>query len=831
MKPIAQTFIATEPATGVEAVFLTAVDLYFQAKSSTYGVEVQIRETTNGVPNQNILPFASKILQSGSVNVSADASVSTTFTFDTPVILRSNQQFAIVIVPVGGNPDYTVWTAALGQADATTGAPIYTNNQLGSLFISSNDLNFTAIQNESMKYNLYTAAFSGTSGYAIYKNAPTDFFNVKDVLGTFVYGEQVVVSNNTILNASFTVSSVNTFTVGETVTQSNSSAVYANGIVVSSNSTFLLLANAQGAFTTANTLVGVTSGKIVAAPTNVYQNVATTSACTTITVPSSNSTLVPDFSTGNYVYVGTNTRSAVQVVKVVSADVTNRTLTVTPAISFTDTNAIIGRVKADAALTGVFSSTTRSNTAAIIALDNVTSNASVNFAGSNNQLLIGLSSKASANNVSLIDLMYDSITPQFSYVAPKLTAEDWNFQGISNTKSVDSTYTALNQDTPYEFVDQQRLVMSRSNEFANPIGGSSGTSSLSIKTNLASSNTKMSPYIDRIRNNVVLTRNLITSYSDSYGYLISIANSSGTINTGDTVWQSNSVANTYGKVIGANSTFLIVSNVVSSNQYNMPAFNANGTSTVTDSNNSAVANVVSISLYSEDLGNGPTATRYISKNVVLDQGQDAEDLVSYLGAYRPPGTNLYVYARCLAGADGDALGNKVWSFMPETSSPALLSSLVNRDDLVELTYDLPQSVQIYATGCTGNTTSAVANVVSTGSSSQFTPGQYIYITDVGTNANGFNVRQVVATPNNSSLILSSNLSFISSNCAMGTIPGLNSQAAAFRYASNYNIARYVTTADSVYDTVKTFAIKVVLVSNTSQVVPRITDMRTIAMQA
>lgn len=34
MKPIAQTFIVTEPENGVSAVFLTAVDLYFQSKSS-----------------------------------------------------------------------------------------------------------------------------------------------------------------------------------------------------------------------------------------------------------------------------------------------------------------------------------------------------------------------------------------------------------------------------------------------------------------------------------------------------------------------------------------------------------------------------------------------------------------------------------------------------------------------------------------------------------------------------------------------------------------------------------------------------------------------------
>ena len=830
MNPIAQTFLATEPSTGVEAVYLTAIDLYFKSKSSTYGVEVQIRETTNGVPNQNVLPFASKVLEASSISISSNASTATKFTFDTPIILRTNTQFAIVVVPVGGNPDYTIWTGELGQNDVATNSPIYTNNQLGSLFVSSNDLNFTAIQSESMKYNLYTATFTGSSGYAVYKNANSDFFAVKDVLGTFQAGEQVVVANNTLILASLVVSNPNTFTTGETVNQSNSSAVYANGVVYLSNTTLVLLSNVQGTFTTANTLVGATSGKIVSAPSAIYQNVVTTSACNIITVPDANTSLTTDFVVNNFIYVGTNTRSSIQVVKVTAADATNRRITVSSPITFSDSSAIIGRVKSDAALYGIFSSKTQ-GASGIFVLDNVSSNVSTNFAGSNNQLLIGVASGASANNLGLIDLIYDSISTQFSYVAPKLTSEDWNFSGISNTKTADSSYTLVSPDTPYEFVDKERIVMSRSNEFANPIGGVAGTSSLLVKTNLSSANTKLSPYIDSIRNNVTLTRNIVNHISNTTGYQLSIANASGIFNIGDTVWQGNSVANSYGLVLGSNSSTIIIGSMLSSNQYNVPVFNANGTSTITDSNNSVVANVVSTVYFSEDLGNGPEATRYISKNVVLDTGQDAEDLITYLGAYRPPGTNLYVYAKCIASADGDAFNNKAWSAMPETSSPALLSSLVNRDDYVELTYDLPQSVRLYSNSGSGNTTSTVVSVPSIGSTSQFTAGQYIYVTDASTAANGFNVRQVVSIANTTALIVSANLSFISGNLAIGTISGLNTQTAAFKYDGNYNIARYSTSSDSIYDTVKTFAIKVVLTSNTSQIVPRMTDMRTIAMQA
>ena len=834
MKPIAQTFLANEPSTGVEAVYLTGVDLFFQSASSTYGVELQVRETVNGVPTQSILPFASKIIPFSSVSTSPDASVATNFTFDTPVILMTNTQYALVVVPVAGNPDYTIWTAALGDNDATTGTPIYTNNQLGSLFISSNDLNFTAVQNESMKYNLYTATFTGTSGSAVYKNANSDFFRVKDIIGTFQFGESVVVSNSSLFNASMTIGSPNsnTFIVGETVNQSNSSAVYANGVVYFSNTTFLLLSNVQGIFTLANTLTGVTSGKITPAPTNIYQNVVTTSACNIITVPDANTSLTTDFAVNNFIYVGTNTRSTVQVVRVTAADVVNRRITVSSNINFADSSAIIGRVKSDASLFGVFSSKSDStSTYSMFTLDNVTSNAASNFAARDNQLLIGTSSGASARNVHLLDLAYDSITSQFSYITPKLTNEDWNFQGISLSKSIDSVYTLLTPDTPYEFTDTSRLLMSRSNEFANPIGGNPGQSSLTIKTDISSANSMISPYIDNIRKNAVLTHNHIKNFANTSGYILGIANANGFFNRGDTVSQSNSTTNSLGIIVSSNSSTLTVASISSSNQYNIATFNANGSSIITDSNNSAVANVMSSVAFSEDLGNGIELTRYISKNVILDTGQDAEDFITYLGAYRPPGTNLYVYARCLAAADGDAFNNKAWSFMPETSSPALLSSLVNRNDLVELTYDLPQSINIYSSGGSGNNTSSTITVPTTGSTLQFTAGQYIYVTDASPAANGFNVRQVVGIPNTTSLIVSANLSFISGNLSIGTIPGLNTQTATFRYDGNQNVARYSTSGDSIYDTVKTFAIKIVLTSNTSQVVPRISDMRTIAMQA
>jgi len=376
------------------------------------------------------------------------------------------------------------------------------------------------------------------------------------------------------------------------------------------------------------------------------------------------------------------------------------------------------------------------------------------------------------------------------------------------------------------------MLMSRSIEYANSIGGIPGTSSLYVKTDLSTSNSAISPYVDTIQNIATLTHNVIRPFSETTGYYITIANSSGTFNTGDTIWQSNSTSNTSATVLYANTTYLTVSNVVSSNASIYPTFNANGTSIVTDSTNTAViANVTAVAFYNEALPNMiGNATRYISKNVYLAAGQDADDLVCYLGAYRPPGTSIQVFTKGVAAIDNEDLSVKSWSYMTETSSPALLSSLVDRNDLVELSYDLPTSVQLYAANGSGNTTSTILNMPATGSTLGITPGSFLYIADASGSTTSFNVRQVMSIANATSVLLSSNLSFTSANVGIGTIPGLLSKTGMFKNSLNNGQVRYCTATDAVYDTVINFAVKIVLSADSSQVVPRLSDMRTLALQ-
>jgi hypothetical protein len=832
MKPIAQTFIISEPDGGVEAVFIKKLDLYFQSRSGVFGVEVQIRETQNGFPTQTMVPYGKTYLTPSYISVSDDATAETSFYFITPVLIKTNVQYAIVVAPVGGNPDYNLWIGQLGGNDVASGAPIIKGNETGNLFVSSNDLNFTPIQNESMKYNLHIAQFSASGAIAVFNNSDTDFIRVKDIVGTFAENERVVVANNGLELASFSViSGSNTFSNSEVVFQPNTATNYltanAYGTVYFANTTNILLNNVVGSFSNTTTLKGSTTGYLVT-PNNVSQKVTTVSACNVITVPNVNSTA--DFAENNVIYVGANTRASVQVLKITAVNGSNNTITVDSNVNFSDTNAIIGRVKADADLFGYVSSFTRTRNYKTITVRNVTSNTTENFANSQNKLLIGRNSGATANIEAIFDLSYESVTPQVGIIEPNLTASAFSFSGTSNTRVLETaSYLNLVNYVPLEFNDNQRIIMSRSNELAFPVSGGSGagTKSTTFNISLATSNNKISPYVDRIKIDAAYTVNLLTAESELQGFNIQVANSTGLFTVGETVWQSNATVNTSATILYCNTSYLQVSNVQSNVSSQLGIMNANGISTLTGTTSGILANVISVGIFNEASNTvNPRVSRYISKNAVLAEGQDAEDVVALITAYRPPGSNLKVYAKVISAADPDKFIQKDWSAMPETSSPSLQSSAVDRNDLVELTYDLPTSVQLIQNSAVVSTTSSNITMSST---SGFFPGDFVYFVDSGATGK-MNVRQVRGVTNATSLVVSSNAGFSSSNCAVGRIPGLESQVGSFRYANNYSISRYVSSTDVVYDSIKTFAVKVVLVSDDPIAIPRMADIRCLALQ-
>jgi hypothetical protein len=834
MKPIGQTFFVNAPATGVPGVYITRVDLFFKSISTVFGIELQIRTTSNGVPTPERLPFASKTIYpytgptpppvtTPNVPFASDnASIPTSFIFDTPIFVQAGTSYALVLLSLGDNPDYKIWTAEIGQTDTITGTPIYENNQIGDLFISSNDISWEPNINEDMKFIIYTAEFTASSGSAIFRSPNEDYLELDDVVGTYQIGEPLYVANDKFNIAVLQVSGLSgTFTAGDYVYQSNGSANTAYGYVYDANNTVIKVQNTSAAFVSSNTVFN-TSSVSNAYVTGVSQNASI--------VAGSNSFSVPDtsiFSINDKIYIGKSNFSNSQIVKV-TAITNNTTLAFSNAFvngantsNFTDTNCVYGKLRHNGTLTAGFGSTIVYPDFQRAILDNVTSTEANNFVGAIGKRLIGRYSGASSLIHDVIDVPYNQISPQMPSMAPSNTGINWSFTGFKNdiNYTIDPGYTRVREGASNEQIDYERIFVSRSRELTSLPIGRIGNRSVKIKADMYTANNKISPVIDTISHYSHFTLNLCVPEYELSGAYLNIQNANGKFSNGAAIYQGG----VSGTVRFANSSYVRVTNISNG------MFTANNTTIV--GSPATVNALISTSIaYSESKDNGYfRSSRYISKNVVLASSQNSEDILVFLAAYRPTGTNLKVYTKIQNEQDPELYDDKEWSLLSERTSPSLLSSRVNVDDLIELSYSFPQSVNISPNNNICDLSSNSVTINGPYSTADLDVGDYVYLTD-GDNKK-FIVRKISSIPNSNTIVLESKPSFSSSNIAVGVIPGLISQSGAFLNDRNNFIVRYVTPNDLVFDTYTQFSIKIVPVSTTTAVVPRVADMRVIAIQS
>lgn len=273
--PIAQTFTVNLGNT-TEGVFITKMDLFFGRKSSTYPISLQIREVENGFPTPTILPFASKTLQASEVNVSlSSADVATTFTFSSPVFLSNKKEYCFVVKPAGDNNEYALWTGELGGTDVDTSELIHKQPSGGVMLTSANDRTWSAIQSEDIKFKMYRANFTTSTGSVYIENDPLDFFSVDNFFSTFRNGEKIV-SESVLTFSNNDSISVGTVLKSYAASVGTANAHFANGVVreiVTSGSGSVTVkvdnygtfptsgtsANALNVFTGANTWIGNTT--------------------------------------------------------------------------------------------------------------------------------------------------------------------------------------------------------------------------------------------------------------------------------------------------------------------------------------------------------------------------------------------------------------------------------------------------------------------------------------------------------------------------------------------------------------------------------------------
>jgi hypothetical protein len=163
--PIAQSFTINDP----NGVFVTKLDIFFEEKSKSADVWVEIREMVNGYPSSTVLKYSHVVKRQENVLTSTDGSIATTFEFEAPVYLNGNgTEYCFVIGST--DPEYRVYVAELGEKDKISGGMITTQPAMGSLFKSQNASTWNAEQYEDIKFTLYNALFDKSDMVLKFKN-------------------------------------------------------------------------------------------------------------------------------------------------------------------------------------------------------------------------------------------------------------------------------------------------------------------------------------------------------------------------------------------------------------------------------------------------------------------------------------------------------------------------------------------------------------------------------------------------------------------------------------------------------------------------------------
>ena len=161
--PLAQSFLV-EDETGV---FLTKCDVFFNAKDDIdIPVTFQLRTMQGGFPTQRVIPFSEVILYPSQINTSVDGSIPTTFTFKSPVYLEGGTEYCICLASL--STKYNVYVSRVGENDLITQTFISNQPYLGSLFKSQNASTWEASQWEDLKFTLYRAEFVPSGSVEFY---------------------------------------------------------------------------------------------------------------------------------------------------------------------------------------------------------------------------------------------------------------------------------------------------------------------------------------------------------------------------------------------------------------------------------------------------------------------------------------------------------------------------------------------------------------------------------------------------------------------------------------------------------------------------------------
>ena len=202
------------------------------------------------------------------------------------------------------------------------------------------------------------------------------------------------------------------------------------------------------------------------------------------------------------------------------------------------------------------------------------------------------------------------------------------------------------------------------------------------------------------------------------------------------------------------------------------------------------------------------------------------------GLYKPSGSDIKVYAKLHNSKDNEAFDTKSWTYLEPDLGKGTYSSSINNNNYLDLSFGLPQyppsnnTLSGFATTESGNT----VVITTADQSSAVKLNDLIKIYSPGF-INNYTVKSV-ASANSTAIILDDAIE--ANNGVIGTgfkIDVLKPKNTAFNNILANNVSRYYNNAMAEFDNFDTFSIKIVMLSTSTFITPRINDLRAIGVSA
>ena len=290
-----------------------------------------------------------------------------------------------------------------------------------------------------------------------------------------------------------------------------------------------------------------------------------------------------------------------------------------------------------------------------------------------------LSSNATPLSGNTANVHADVIKINSSHLEFSNTTQTFSYRGTNTAGATTATYSNID-------LDQTTYLSSRL------MFQAATASEMYVKASIASTDSKVSPYIDIDRMNVITVENdidngglsnsdfYITDGGQNYNTLTTaIVSGGGTSNVATITVQNNSSGVITGVTVTSAGSGYISTPTVSVANSSV----ANGTSGA----------IVCIGETGNEGGN--LNAKYLTRKVTLEDGFDASDIKVILNAYKPRTSEIYVYAKVISGDDAETLDDKNFFLLTQETSSSLYS--LNTNDVKEYIFKTLNDVVNYTT--------------------------------------------------------------------------------------------------------------------------------------